>query len=295
MCYRVPMHVVGALAADFGAEVAGFDPASPMTADALRKFRHLLYQHALILLRLPALQPGAQASLAAALGQPKNETRTQFAIPGFPMLCRLGNVVDEAGQPTAFFNRQGEEWHSDGVGSGAVNGITLLYAVDVPRQGGDTLFASLHTAWETLDPAVQARIAPLRVLHSFNWHNDKVLALSPGAAKPLTPKERAAIPDRWYDLVQVHPVCGRTLYYLSPNLVREITGLDDDQRDELVHQLVGHASAPQRVYRHRWAPGDLLVWDNNALMHSATDVSYYAQDRRLMHRCFTVPAAPAAG
>jgi taurine dioxygenase len=155
------------------------------------------------------------------------------------------------------------------------------------------MYASLHTAWETLDPATQARIRPLRTLHSFNWHNDKVLRLSLGAAKPLSPAERAAIPDRRYDLVQAHPITGRMLYYVSPNLVREISGLDETEREALVTQLIDHASTPERVYRHRWSPGDLLVWDNNALMHSATDVSAYADERRLLHRSFTVPPACA--
>jgi taurine dioxygenase len=283
------MSVVRNLGPGFGAEVDGIDLDAPWTAEATGLFRQLLHEHALILVRSSGHSPAALARLATALGEPRDETRKQFAIAGLPMICRLGNTVDADGQPTAFFNRQGEEWHSDGVGSGAVNGITLLAAVDVPRRGGETMFASLHTAWDTLDPAMRADISGLRVLHSFNWHNDKVLALSQGAAKPLTAAERAAIPDRWYDLVQKHPVTGRALYYLSPNLVREISGLDDRQRDELVTRLVDHATAPQRVYCHQWIPGDLLVWDNNALMHSATNVEHYEQDRRLMHRCFTVP------
>ncbi len=259
----------------------------------VKAFIDLLYRYALRLVRIPNFTPAHQAALARALGRPKDETRKEFAVPDFPMICRLGNATDAAGRPTAFFNRQGEEWHSDGAGSGDVNGITMLYALDVPRQGGETMYASLHTAWETLDPATQARIRPLRTLHSFNWHNDKILRLSPGAAKPLSAAERAAIPDRRYNLVQTHPITGRTLYYVSPNLVHEITGLDETERDELVAQLIGHASASHRGYRHLWSPGDLLVWDNNALMHSATDVSAYVDDRRLLHRSFTVPPANA--
>ncbi|MSP88104.1 MAG: TauD/TfdA family dioxygenase [Alphaproteobacteria bacterium] len=283
------MRVRRPLTADFGAEVEDVDLTQPLSGDMVKAFADMLYRHALLLVRAPHFAPTHQAALARALGRPKDETRKEFAIPGFPMICRLGNATDAAGQPTAFFNRQGEEWHSDGAGSGDISGITMLYALDVPREGGETMYASLHAAWDTLDPATQARIRPLRTLHSFNWHNDKILRRSPGAARPLSPAERAAIPDRRYDLVQTHPITGRTLYYVSPNLVREISGLDETERDALVAQLIGHASAPERIYRHRWSPGDLLVWDNNALMHSATDVSAYVDDRRLLHRSFTVP------
>lgn len=287
------MHVLRPLTSDFGAEVDDLDLTQPLSGKTVRALTDLLYRHGLLLVRAPNFAPAHQAALARALGRPKDETRTEFAIPGFPMICRLGNATDAAGRPTAFFNRQGEEWHSDGAGSGDVNGITMLYALDVPCRGGETMYASLHTAWDTLDPETQARIRPLRTLHSFNWHNDKILRLSPGAAKPLSPAERAAIPDRRYDLVQTHPITGRTLYYVSPNLVREISGLDETERDALVAHLIAHASAPERVYRHRWSPGDLLVWDNNALMHSATDVSAYVDDQRLLHRSFTVPPANA--
>ncbi len=283
------MRVVRKLAAEFGVEVDGIDVAGGLGADSIHALRALLYRYCLLLLRAPVFEPRHQADLAGALGKPKDETRKQFAFPDQPMVARLGNTVDAAGQPNAFFNRQGEEWHSDGAGSGDVNGITMLYAVKVPRNGGDTMFASLHSAWASLDPATQDAIKGHRVRHSFNWHNDKVLRLSPGAFKPLSEAQRAAIPDRWYDLVQTHPVTGRTLYYVSPNLVREIPGLDEPERDALVRQLMDHATRPQRIYRHRWLPGDLLVWDNHALMHSPTDVGVYLQDQRLMHRSFTVP------
>jgi len=85
----------------------------------------------------------------------------------------------------------------------------------------------------------------------------------------------------------VNVVTGRTLYYVSPNLVRQILGPDEPERDALVQLLIDHATRPQRIYRHRWSPGDLLVWDNHALMHSPTDVGVYLQEQRLMHRSFT--------
>ncbi|MBM3572725.1 MAG: TauD/TfdA family dioxygenase, partial [Alphaproteobacteria bacterium] len=275
-------------------EIAGIDLTKPLEPGVIVALTEYLYRHSLLLIRTPGFEPRNQAALARALGRPKDETRKEFAVPGHPMVCRLGNIVDEAGRPTAFFNRQGEEWHSDGAGSGDVNGITMLYAIEVPRHGGETMFASLHAAWAALDADTQTHIRGRRILNSFNWHNDKVLKLSPGAFKPLSQAERDAIPDRWFDLVQTHSITGRTLYYVSPNLARAITGLDEAAKDALVGQLVAHATQPARVYRHRWTSGDLLIWDNNALTHSATDVGAYADDRRLMHRSFTVPATPSA-
>ena len=85
----------------------------------------------------------------------------------------------------------------------------------------------------------------------------------------------------------VNVMTGHTLYYVSPNLVRQILGLDEPERDALVQLLIDHGTRPQRIYRHRWSPGDLLVWDYHALMHSPTDVSVYLQEQRLMHRSFT--------
>ncbi|MFY7961405.1 MAG: TauD/TfdA dioxygenase family protein, partial [Elsteraceae bacterium] len=109
-----------------------------------------------------------------------------------------------------------------------------------------------HVAYDTLPPDLLAKIEGRRVTHDFLQHNDKVLRLSPGAFTPMTEEERARIQPHVCDLVQTHPVTGRKLYFISHNLVREISGLTPEETEALTWALVDHATVPERVHHHQW-------------------------------------------
>lgn len=280
------------LHAKFGVEVTGLDLSRPLSSDAFAALTELYFHHGLLLLRDQRLDPTTLAAFAARWGTPKLAPRKQFNLPDVPAVMRLGNLRDERGEPLAFFNLQGEEWHSDTAGNAHIDNVTFLYSLEVPASGGgDTMFCSMCEAYATLPAALRARIEGLRVLHSFNHHNDKVLQIGPASARPLTPAERAAYPDVWHELVQVHPMTGRRLYYVSEQLCRRFAGMTEEESAPLVARLIAHATAPERVYQHRWTPGDLLLWDNRAMMHSATTVDY-AHERRLLLRASTYTHFP---
>jgi taurine dioxygenase len=275
---------------DFGIEVRGIR-LRELDDAGFNALVALYYQHSLLVLPDQHLTPAEQAAVTERFGTPKIAARRDHNHPEHPQVVLIGNLQVD-GRPAAFLNRQGVEWHSDSAASADRDVATFLAAVAVPKVGGDTMWCSMHTAWDTLPAALQRRIEGRQVLHSWNHHNDKVLRLSPGAFTPLSPAERAQHPEVWEDLVQVHPVTGRTLYFISHNLVTAIDGLEPAEAEALTWQLVEHATAPGRVYRHRWVPGDVAIWDNHAAMHSAPEVDY-DDDLRMMHRssCRTHPAA----
>lgn len=97
--------------------------------------------------------------------------------------------------------------------------------------------------------------------------------------------------------MQAHPITGRTLYHISHNLVKRVDAMSEAESIEYIMPLVEHATQPERIYTHRWQPGDLLIWDNRATMHTATDVSAYRNHKRHMHRsyAFTGPRAMQDG
>jgi len=275
---------------EFGVEVRGCDLAAADDA-TIDRLTELYYEHSLLILPDQHLTPGEQAALTARFGTPKIATRKEFNNPAHPTVAAIGNLSID-GVPAAFLNRQGVEWHSDSAATTDNDVATFLSAVAVPTVGGDTMWCSLHIAYDTLTAALQDMISGRQVCHSWNYHNDKVLRLSPGAFKPLTPKERAERPDLWENLVHIHPVTGRKLYYMSHNLVIAISGLAAGETEKLTAHLLEHATLPGRVYRHRWTVGDIAIWDNHAVMHSATEIDYDG-DLRLMHRssCRTHPLA----
>ena len=271
---------------DLGVEVHGIDLAGGLTDALFTQVRDAFHRHSLLLFRGQRLSPVAQEALTARFGTPKVENRAEFNVSGHPQVSRLGNVVDEQGRAIAFFNRYATDWHTDGIAACHVDAATLLHAVEAPAEGGDTLFASTATAFERLTEDERAPLRTVRARYSFHAHNDRLLAKDPGAARPLTAAQRAALPPVWHDLVQRHPVTGREVLYFVPESCEAVEGMDDAAGQALLARLLSHVTAPRHVYRHRWRPGDLLVWDNHASMHSATEPSAYLDERRLMHRSF---------
>lgn len=268
----------------FGVQVSGVDLAR-LSATTFGVIQELYNEHCLLLFKKQSLAPNHQVALGRFFGVSSIPPRRQFNLGEHPEISLLGNVLNEDGSPKSFFNEMGVEWHSDSAGYQNLDGVTFLYALKVPPSGGETMFCSMHTAWHSLAPETQADLKGRRVLHSWNHHNDKVMKLSKG--RPLSPTERALRPDYWTDLVQRHPVSGRTLYYISHNLVKQVDNLSESESLDFVMPLVEHATKPDRVYVQRWEPGDLVLWDNRSLMHSATDVSTYRAHERLLWRSYS--------
>ena len=279
---------------NFGAEVTGVDLSRTLSDDEFQEILDTYYEHSLLLFPGQSLAPDDQARFAHCFGTPKIETRKQYNLRDAPEVSKVGNIVDESGEPIAFYNRNGVSWHTDGNSTSHVNAVTFLYAMEVPREGGDTMFCSSHSAYETLPDELKKRVEGRRCLISFNWRNDKIRERDPKSHKPLTAAERAAIPDVWQDLVQTHPVTGRkTIYFGGAAGVKEIEGVNEEEKHDLLAALVAHSTQPHLVYRHQWTPSDLIIWDNHATMHSATEIEPYEYDRRLLHRSFiyTLPTA----
>ena len=280
---ELPLHPL------FGVALAGLDLSGGVSPVALDAIRSALARDSVVVLCGLHLDAARQVDLTRALGTPKISQRKEFHVPGYPEVGRVGNVVHADGTPAAFLDRHGDLWHSDTSSDEKVGGVTLLTCVQNPPSGGDTLFCSVQVSWDGLPPARQAFLEGRKVVHNFNQHNDRLLAKNPGSAQPLSAAERARWPDRVHDLVQVHPVTGRKLWFLTPSLMKSISGLDDSQAEALSNELVTHATAPERVYRHRWQVGDTVLWDNRATLHSATRAEY-GGGWRLMHRSYAYTA-----
>jgi alpha-ketoglutarate-dependent taurine dioxygenase len=271
--------------ADFGLEILDIDLAAGLSDSQFDEILEHYYRRSLLLFRNQRLTPRRQAELCHRFGQPKIETRKQFNFQEHPEVSTLGNILDAEGKPLTFFARGGFGWHTDGTAACHVDAATLLYAVEVPREGGDTLFLSSADAYDNSPDDLKQALQQVSLLASFHAHNDPLLKSDPDSFVPLTPAEREALPPVWHKVVQIHPVTGRMLYYLNLDPL-EFRGVDDETGRQLIDRVVEFASQPQYVYRHRWQPGELLIWDNHAMLHSGTPTLAYESDRRLMHRSF---------
>ncbi len=270
---------------NFGLEVSGVELSSPIDDDRFSEIRDLYFSHSALLFRDQDLSPQSQARLVHRFGCPKIETRKQFNLKDYPEVSTIGNVKHPDGEDAAFFVRGGFGWHTDGTSACHVDAATFLYAVEVPKVGGDTLLCSTATAYENIPETLKDQLSDLEMLCSFHAHNDPLLEADPDSHIPLTKEERRALPPVWHKIVQVHPVTGRTVLYMNFNPI-EFNSVSLSMGEEWLQEALAVATQEQYVYRHEWKPGDLLIWDNHAVLHSGTPTACYESDRRLMHRSF---------
>ncbi len=268
----------------FGAEIDGIDLSEALAESEFDQLRDLYYRYSLLVFRGQDLSPAQQAALCRRFGEPKIETRKQYNFQEHPEVSTLGNITDPQGRPLCYFSRGRLGWHTDGTAACHVNAATFLYAVEVPREGGDTLFCSSTNAYDRATGELKTKLQPVSYLASFHAHNDPLHDKDPESFIPLTRGERDAIPPVWHRVVQTHPVTGRRLFYLNFDPL-EFDGIEDSEGRRLLAQVKELATRPEFVYRHRWSAGELVVWDNHAMLHSDTPIVNEA-DRRRMHRSF---------
>jgi taurine dioxygenase len=153
--------------------------------------------------------------------------------------------------------------------------FTALRAVSIPTSGGETLFSDQYRAYETLPPAVKEQLADARVLHVMSG-----LKLAEDRAR-----------QSWHPLFLRHPLSGRLALFLStPERCQEISGMTIDKAQRIIRLLYQHSIRHYRLYRHRWQPDDLAIWDNRCTMHRA-DHSNVAGDR-VLHRGLVLSVDP---
>ncbi len=177
-----------------------------------------------------------------------------------------------------------ENWHTDWSFQARPPSGTCLNAVEIPPVGGDTLFANQHFAWEALAPSRQSELADLIAVHSAR------LAYAPdgsygtkdkGRSMDIRPSE-AALATQTHPLVAAHPETGRRGFYSTLGYIVGIEGMADSAAIALLFELQAWQGDDRFVYRHRWEPGMLVMWDNRSLLHKAT--GGYEGHRRELHR-----------
>ena len=264
-----------------GAEIQGLEVAGAPEQAAIVAIRAALSRYGVVLFRGQSLDAPGLAAFSRRFGRLAHSGNQRYAAPDAADVMLVGNLVVD-GEWKSMFTNGMEDWHVDQIYKQRPNTGTLLYAVEVPPVGGDTLFAGMTAAHDALDDATKARIAPLEAVYTFEQLDATLRAQDPTRA-PLTPESLAENPPATHPLVRVHPESGRKSLCISPEVMSRIVGMDREASLALARSLARHALADRFVYRHRWRAGDLVMWDNRCTMHTATvfDATRY---RRLLYR-----------
>jgi taurine dioxygenase len=267
-------------AGSFAGEVLGADLARE---EDFARVRQAFLDHGVIVVRDQKLSPEAQIAFSRRFGPlmgRRASASDKVLMPGYPEITLLSNRREKGeyiGNADA-----GRYWHSDMSFEDKPNLGTVVYAVDIPPEGGDTLFADLERAYATLPDTVKRRIEGRRAAHTFAKHYREVMAKG-STRSPLTPEQLAALKDVWHPIVRTHPETGRKALFVNPGHTARIDGLDDAESEDLLATLFAHSLQPEHVYRHKWRVGDTVFWDNRRVMHQAEtyDMTRYT---RHMHR-----------
>ncbi|MCM3605954.1 TauD/TfdA dioxygenase family protein [Cupriavidus pauculus] len=252
--------------AALGAEVVGLDLNQPLSSADFQRIHRAHLDHHVVVFRDQRITPAQQVAFSRRFGPLQIHVLHQFQLANHPEILIVSNVV-ENGKPIGLGDA-GHFWHSDLSYKEKPSLGSLLHAIELPAQGGDTLFANMHTAWETLPPALQRKVEGLRAEHTYLARYAELQKRSPWRPN-LTPEQIAQVKPVVHPVVRTHPETGRKALFVSEHFTTRIIGLPDEESRALLDELFAHSVKPAHVYRHQWREHDLVFWDNRSLLHLA--------------------------
>lgn len=268
---RLPAFAVRPLSPALGAEIIGVDLSRALDEDIFAGIREAWHQNLVILLRDQTLSEDDQVRFAEKFGLPAVIHTTQF-VRNHPAVMLISNIRED-GKPIGALPDGEMQFHSDQCHQERPATASMLYALEVPRAGGNTLFANGYKAYETLPAEIKRRIDGRKALNAYDYDT---------AATKRGTRIAQGVPSYVHPVVRTHPVTGRKALYVNRLMTVRIEGLPAQESDELLALLFDHQERCEFIYEHVWRAGDLVMWDNRCTLHARTDFS--PNERRLMRR-----------
>lgn len=257
---------VRALPAAVGAEVLGLDLSRPIVTTDFTRLHQAHLQHHVLVFRDQRITPQQQIDFSRRFGPLQIHVLKSFQLTGHPEIMIVSNIK-ENGVPIGLGDA-GVFWHSDLSYVEKPSLGSMLHAQELPSEGGDTLFANQHTAYEALPEALKARLDGLQAEHSYLTQYEALRARSPWRPK-LTQEQLDQVRPTVHPVVRTHPETGRKALFVSEHFTTRILGLPETDSRALLDELFALSTRPEHVYRHAWQPHDMVFWDNRSVMHLA--------------------------
>ena len=263
-----------------GAEITGIDVGS-LDDSSFKQVREAFLKHHMLVFRDQDLSVASQATFSNRFGDMDVHIQKESAHPERPEVQILSNKKVNGkyvGSPSA-----GDNWHTDLQYTDIPTMCTLLYAVETPEEGGDTEWANMYLAYETLPENTKERLDGLKARHSFNRFRNKRVEV-PEVYKGQGQKRYVDVapPDAIHPVVRTHPETGRKALYVSPAFTVALEDMTVAESKPILEHLHAVGHSPEFCYRHRWLPGDLVLWDNRSVQHYA--VHDHGDATRTLHR-----------
>jgi taurine dioxygenase len=252
-----------------GAEITGVDLRNPIDESLKSKLLDAWHEHLVILLRDQILNEDDQVRFAETFGPPAKVTSGRNYSQKHPAVMLISNIRED-GKPIGALPDGEMHFHTDQCHQERPAKATMLYAIEVPSKGGNTLFANAYAAYEALPDDIKKKIDGRKAFNAYD------------ADSTMRSTVTEIARSYWHPAVRTHPATGRKALYVNRLMTREIEGLSSQESEEILNFLFDHQEQPQFIYEHVWRPGDILMWDNRCTLHARTD--FDAGERRLLRR-----------
>lgn len=269
-----------------GARVEGLDLSKPLSENAFKQLEQALGRYGVLSYPKQNLTSLQLKEFAERFGRLEINVANLYQEPGLPEVMILSNKV-ENGKPLGLADA-GQDWHTDMSYSKMIAFTNVLYGIEIPHRDGkplgNTEFCNMHAAYEDLSDDLKTRLDGMTVRHDFAKFWDKMRREKGSARPPLTDAQRKAKPPVSHPIFLAHPITGKKVLYANPGYSMRINELPEDESDQILAFLAEHQLQAKYQYRHRWAVGDVLMWDNMGTLHNAV-ADYTANEHRYIKRC----------
>lgn len=274
-----------------GAEVRGLDLGQGLDDASFVEICDAWHEHLVLLFRGQTLDDRALVDLARHFGALEQSPRSEVSdevgayAPSMPEVTIISNI-EVNGQPIGSLGAGEADWHADMTFTERPPSACLLYALKLPPSGGNTMFASMYRAYETLAPDLRQRIEGRRAIHDYSMTSAGDLRKGIEAVTDVR-----ETPGARHPLVVTHPETGRRALLLGRRRNSYILGLPVPESEALLDELWAHACTQAQAFELVWQLGDLVIWDNRCVMHRRDP--FDGKRRRLLHRTQVVGEIPA--
>jgi taurine dioxygenase len=264
-----------------GAEISGVDLRASLPDAVFAEIRRAFGEYGVVFFRDQRLTPEQHLAFAERFG-PIDINRFFATVPGYPMIAEVRK------EPEQRLNI-GNGWHTDHSYDQVPALGSMLYAREVPKTGGDTVYASMYAAYDALSDGLKATIEGLRACHSSRHIFGHEGRARRGDLVSRIGNPELAIQDVVHPVVIRHPETGRKALYVNPGFTLRFEGWTDEEARPLLEYLYHQAVRPEFTCRFHWREDSLALWDNRSTWHFA--LNDYHGERRLLHR-ITIQGSP---
>ena len=269
-----------------GASIEDVDLSTPLEEREVEGIIQALGRYGVVRFPQQSLSARQQKDFAARFGELEINVAGAYQEAGIPEVMILSNIVKD-GKPIGMADA-GQDWHTDMSYSHMIAFANVLYALEVPQRDGRPLgateFSSMHAAYEGLPKNLKEKLEGMSVLHDFNKFWEMMRREKGSKRPPLTEAQRKQKPPVSHPIFLIHPITGEKVLYANPGYSVRINELPENESDEMLAFLFEHQLKLGYRYRHEWAKGDLLMWENFGTIHNAI-ADYGPDEHRLVRRC----------